>query len=814
MKRKEDLLLLLIIIISFLIRLKGITWGLPHTYHPDEPYMLDFTHNMINDNWNPTKFSNRPFVYGPLLMGIVAIIGKIFILFNSILSIELPEIYNLIFLGRLIVAIFAAINTYFVYKLCKMFSNENSALLASLFFSLSYSHIIHSHYYTTDVPLTLFITLCLFCLYKIQQEPIFQLKYYILAGLFAAFAFSTKFTAAFLIFPVIVLFFSLNLFHKTEINSKKIKKYLLLIIIGVSFTLLLLNYCFIPLTNAKSAYKQLIQNALEERVAEWGCSYPNNFLFYSSALFLYFKPFLGIIIFPALLFFIFNYKKASFLLVSLIIPFFVIHCLMRNFSDRYLIPLVPFLSIILGISINQLIGYFKKRRIIKYFLLLLLAMQIIISLFYALRIDYIFSLTDTRIVASEWLNLFIPEQSKIAAEIQGPRFRLNRVKVAKLYQKPMEFYKKRNVDYFIISDTLDPSIMKLMNCKVRNIYYENLRKNNLLLKRFFLERIGFVNPEIEIIQALWSKNTKRFLYTVQPKFELCKNKIIVLKDNFNDECLGGFYISEDVKQKILLSPLPLQKIKVYLVNQKSFPSIIKIRNSYHTKEIKIEPFEKKLIDFEPSLSFPYIKYLYRIKFQSDNNSKIYCKIILDELNESLHLWNLGYKKLAIEKIKEVLKKEQNNSLAQYYYSLYLINNGNKKKAEEIMKKLSNDFISASIIFSKIKYFPQQKIIKILLNPVAPGYYNFILNAYSREELEAEATIQSGESYSFTIKFSKGLNNFILPIKISNIMNLDIVLKNEAAKEVKIINISLLLDKEKMIEHMKAASEFNIFHKNF
>lgn len=814
MKRKEAFFLFLVILFSFLIRLKGITWGLPNTYHPDEPYMLDFTHNMINDNWNPTKFNNRPFVYGPVLMGIVAIIGKILIFFSSILKIELPKIYNLIFLGRLIVAIFAAINTYFVYKFCKVFSNENSALLASLFFSLSYSHIIHSHYYTTDVPLTFFITLCLFFLYKIQQEPIFQLKYYILTGLFAALAFSTKFTAAFLMFPTIALFFSMNLFSKTEIDLKKMKKFFLLIIIGISCTLLLLNYFFNPLTNIKSAYKQLIKNALGERVSEWGCSYPNNLLFYSSTLFVYFKPFLGIIIFPALLFFILKYKKDSFVLVSFIVPFFMIHCLMRNFSDRYLLPMVPFFSIILGISINNYVEYFWKKGIIKYFLLSLLIIQLMISLFYALRIDYIFSLTDTRILASEWINLFIPEQSKIAAEIQGPRVKLNRLKVAWLYQKPMDFYKKREVDYFIISNSLDPFLMNFMNCNARKIFYDDLRKNNLNLKRFSLEKIGFTNPEIEIVQASWSKNIKRFLYTVQPKFELCKNKIIILKDNLNDECLGGFYISQDGIQKILLSHLPLKKIKIYLVNQKSLPSIVRIRNSYHIREVKLKPFEKKLIDFEVFLSFPYIKYLYEIKIRSDNNSKVYCKIILDELNESLHLWNLGHIKLAIEKINEVLKKEEDNLLARYYHSLYLYNSGNKKKAEEIIENISSDFILASIIFKKIKYFPQQKIIKIVLNPVAVGYYNLILNAYAAEQLGAEATIQSEMEYSFPIKFYKGQNELTFPIKISHITNINVILKTKEVKKIKINNVNLLLDKEKMIDYMKAAAEFSIFPRNF
>ncbi len=154
-------LLVLILLLGFLLRLLGITWGLPdptlhwHSYHPDEFQIVEpaFTISQGLD-LNPHNF-----IYGNLLQNLDALILK---LASWTGSTTLPQGMGAIYLWpRLLTVLFGTLTLALLYRIGKVMGHPWIGLLAAALLAFAPGHALHSSFATVDVPASFFALLCL-----------------------------------------------------------------------------------------------------------------------------------------------------------------------------------------------------------------------------------------------------------------------------------------------------------------------------------------------------------------------------------------------------------------------------------------------------------------------------------------------------------------------------------------------------------------------------------------------------------------------------------------------------------------------------
>lgn len=801
--RTDNLLILIILIISFLPRYFSLYCGLPYSFHPDEHYMIDFTNNFINNNWNPVKFNPRPFIYGPVLMFITAIIGKILLFFNSFLHINLPEQYNILFLGRFVVSITGSLCALFTFKMCRFFCSSLISSLAAILLSLSQLHLIHSSYFTPDVPLTLFSIITIYYCQKILSFS--KLHLYLLTAIFSSLAFSTKFTSAILIFPILISHFLSP--HKQK-NPIKLILHPYLILLASTFiilTLIMLNYMFFPIKNFELFLNQLKTNALAARSRDIGCIYQNKLFYYSTSIFQAFYPYIALIIpFSTTVFFL-KLKKLSIPILSFILPFFFIHCIVRNYSSRYILPIIPLIAILIAYSIYFLLYYFSSNKIAKSLLIGLLLIQLMLASFNTIKATYIMHLPDTHLLASDWINNYIPPEAFVSYEGKYPNVkRKNSKKILDFFLKKNQITKNKKIDFYVISSESNTSFQEMMNCSDRTKFYENLELNNILIKTFRFKTLVFSQPEIKIIKNKHSSLPPFFQMQIQPLTDSLSYNFSFLNKPYSSNQKGGIILKKGINTFFFLSSAKLDSLSIYLHNLSNQPENIKIKTGISSFTIHLHPYERKLTIIKPHLSFPYLKFFYKIKIiNAKSKNKIYTKIITDPFNEAIAYCSLYDFHSALSKIQIAHQLEKNNPLISYFNALLLYLNKNNIDASQIIKHLPANMFQ----FYHSTYLSNEPInlgkYSKKLRSLPPGYYLLQLDIESPSNFHV-VNISLG-SYNFKLikkyTLKAGKNLLILELNNPLISDLSINIRAPSSANLKLNKINLSLNKSKLIEDL-------------
>ena len=212
-KKGKDYSLFIIVIaiicLALILNTYGLSWGLPdeqhihHSFHPDETASLDSSLGILLSQRtlypSPTALGN-----GSMQFYVVAIVYQIVHGSNlrSIVRNMTPaRINNLYLLGRIMtimMSIGAAVVLFLItYKIFGKFY----AIIAMLFFVSAPALVVSTHYFRTEAPATFWILLSLLMSVSIFKSG--KLKFYILAGIFAGFATSTKYNSVLIFLPLV-----------------------------------------------------------------------------------------------------------------------------------------------------------------------------------------------------------------------------------------------------------------------------------------------------------------------------------------------------------------------------------------------------------------------------------------------------------------------------------------------------------------------------------------------------------------------------------------------------------------------------------
>lgn len=192
---------------AFLVRLVGITWGLPNalhnqSYHPDEQVIFSYSQGVDIAH---AKFTPGNYSYGTLYLTLLSLASKVISGYGGGPGNSLESIWAFIgtvdLAGRILSALAGASTCLVLFLMLRRWTNMLGSLAGGLLLALAPAFVVHSRFQTVDVLATFLLTLSLYyctLLIRSPKDPETWekqfVKFAVLAGVFAGLSAGTKYT--------------------------------------------------------------------------------------------------------------------------------------------------------------------------------------------------------------------------------------------------------------------------------------------------------------------------------------------------------------------------------------------------------------------------------------------------------------------------------------------------------------------------------------------------------------------------------------------------------------------------------------------
>ncbi len=419
-------LLVAIVLLAASLRIWGINFGLPYLYHPDEPWTVNIAQNMFK-----TGDTNPHFFQWPsLLMYLNALaylpyylVGRLAGVFGNpadvpgpitiVMGVGRAPMPTTFLLGRILSVIFGSAAVALIFLVgWQLTKSTIVGLMAALMMAISPVNVTLSRYITPDMILTFFVLLSFWGSVRVVQHG--KTVDYIVAGVAAGLAASTKYNGA-------VILVSLLTAHFLRCGLRGFREPIFYIAVALSGVTFLLINPFVILD-----YPEFIAGLLHDvRHYSTGhlgmegnaLGYYLNYLWQDQGL----VAFLAALeIFRGL------YKRSKQTLViasfPLIYLLFVSGFQVRN--TRTLLPLIPFLFLLASSLLVSLLEQTRIRQLTGKLLVFVVVTVLSISLAFGfvntVKDTIRLTTVDSRETARAWIDHNLPSGSRIAIEAYAP----------------------------------------------------------------------------------------------------------------------------------------------------------------------------------------------------------------------------------------------------------------------------------------------------------------------------------------------------------------------------------------------------------
>lgn len=318
-KLKKYNFILIIVLVSSIIRI--ISLFIPHDLWWDSSVYIGMGKYIFSFGKIGLWEASRPLVW-PIILGFFWKIGL-----------------DPVLMGKIMVTIFSLASTILVYFITLKSFNKKIAIFATLFFSFSPTFLKFNNILFSEIPSTFFLLLGVYFFFS---------KKHFFSGLFLGMAFMTRFFQIFLVLPIMI--FYLLLFYKKKVSFKELSLFLIaLMIIIVPF--IILNFCLY-----KDPFYPFTLQAHMSQNTGWIFYQPVSFYFINLIKENFFVIF-------AILGFFFMFKKREFnklVIMSLFLVPFSFYVMKNHKEMRFLIPLLPFLYIIVSAGLVCFVESLRK----------------------------------------------------------------------------------------------------------------------------------------------------------------------------------------------------------------------------------------------------------------------------------------------------------------------------------------------------------------------------------------------------------------------------------------------------------------------
>jgi len=521
------LLLGAIFILALVLRLWGIGFGLPHTYHIDElPYVrtaLKLGKGILgNPPYDPTGFANILFAE----YGVLFVTGRILGWLPSASAFEHlyrsdPTVF--VALGRLTSALLGSVTVLAVCALGKRAQSGKVGLLAAAFLSVCFLHVRDSHYGTPDVAMTCFVILCVAMCARALSTGRKRDAFF--AGIAGGLAVATKWIALPVLLPLLVLAFV----YAKPANGRLLGGRLLGLLFGAGLGLslgLLAGSWQIALNPAPYWSKVGAEYTTARTpgfMGTWQIDTVSGWFFYLKTLsygtgfVMLALAFVGLLRRGLLA--LRQRDAIPVLLLSFPVTYFLIMGATDHYFARYALPLVPFVALLAAEVVVMFTDWMGVERTdLKWGFGALLVFAVVAQpLSSSIRHDLLLTREDTRTLAKNWIEANVPEGSKIAVDwpVHGPPLatpeqavpqsnRLYDVLIAGgtgLSEHPVGWYQDQGFDYLIASSFIyNIALVDEQQDKARKAFYASLDRElklvNVLDPRKGDAKLSFIFDEI------------------------------------------------------------------------------------------------------------------------------------------------------------------------------------------------------------------------------------------------------------------------------------------------------------------------------
>jgi 4-amino-4-deoxy-L-arabinose transferase-like glycosyltransferase len=449
------------VLAALALRIWGVRGGLPYVDHPDEPNPINYVVRMLrNGDLNPHQFQ-KPSLYIYMLLGVLSIhyrLGLQSQLYGAIDQMTITtHIYTTIpgfFLwGRMLTVALGGLTAAGVYGLGRRVWGAGAGLIGALFLAVSQFHLQHSQYVTTDVASALFVLLAFIFAIAVARQG--RWRDYLLAGLLAGMAASTKYNAGVIALPIAaahLLHWGRQSLARGPRLAGSAAAAALGFLVGTPYALLSWPEFFKGLTGQVAAYNDGSQGDIR---GAWNVHGYLDFFWDTGLL----APgCIAALIGIGLLLWRDDKRKpgartAGLVWLSFALPYLLLLLSQSTHFLRNFLPLFVLCMLPIGVACASLIDWIGQRaprwRLLAAaaVLLALLLPPAAQTLAYAQRLGR----GDTRVQLLEWLAANVPPGARIAAELKplpGP-LESPWVAVEALPEHDMDWYRRQGYAYLI-----------------------------------------------------------------------------------------------------------------------------------------------------------------------------------------------------------------------------------------------------------------------------------------------------------------------------------------------------------------------------
>ncbi len=464
-----------VLLLAFWLRIRGIDFGLPNLYHPDEDAVLMPAINILKTgDLEPTRMEYGTWhIY--LLTAVSAVVFALSARSGQIQDTSqlpifergsYPGIYphpEYFVAARMVTAVMGVGIVLLTYMLARRLGNQQQGLMAAGIAAVLPDLISHSHYATPDTPVTFWSMLGLYLLVRVydhwptNQKPADTMWAYAGAGLVCGLATATKYNAIVLAIPLLFI----PLFRVTALDDwlrlRTLSGPLAMVagfLLGTPYTLL-----NIPKFLHWFGYSLRLYNAprsLSMPVWQWHL----NFHWTSPHVLVFILGMVG-----AVLSFYYWGKRALIVNSFTIVLWFAIIS-QTNAQGRMWIPSAPIIiiwaALVLDVVIRRLDNWASANRIrqsavrhlVIYAPLLILAPLLITSVKYGTR----FQSEDVRTLAQRWVETNVPPGTAVAVDYMPPNLNPDTWSVTKLFflfDKEPAWFAEKGIEYLIMNEALN-----------------------------------------------------------------------------------------------------------------------------------------------------------------------------------------------------------------------------------------------------------------------------------------------------------------------------------------------------------------------
>ena len=469
-------ILVAIVAVAMALRFVGLDWGRPFVYHPDESVLVNPAMTMIRTgSWNPNSFT-----YPSALIYVERFIVGILHFTDPTVSLStdtsggfaglasrsgpnaLIEQFPYFFAGRAFVATVGALMAVPTYFAARAVSNTVGAVAAAIAIAIAPLAVANSQYLTTDVPTA---ALTVLTLWLSLRGLTGGRRWLLAAGFVAGLAASTKYNGGLVVIvPLVVLLTSCpprQLLRRPTLTTAG----LIVLASMAGFALLTPAVVF----DLRQVWAGGILYQLHGYSSHPGSQGTDNFIYYLRVLWgdnaIGLGAGLSILAALGLLISVLRHRRADLAILSFVIAYYFVVSLPPVRFDRNLLPLMPFLAVLVGQAVGWLVELLatRSRRITGRLGrlpaiaagLALIVVAATPSYSLAVAIGQAHLRTDTRTLAFDWIEANIPHGATIAREEFTPQISNSDYRVGDagylLANKPLAWYKSVGFEYVIAS---------------------------------------------------------------------------------------------------------------------------------------------------------------------------------------------------------------------------------------------------------------------------------------------------------------------------------------------------------------------------